>query len=67
MHLAEEWQRGAHRDYQDVEAELPILKGKWRMGEQLRRLGAALYPEGRAPGSSRLFEPLMSFANERSA
>jgi 5-methylcytosine-specific restriction enzyme subunit McrC len=39
MHLAEEWQRGAHRGYQDVEAELPLLKGKWRVGEQLRRPG----------------------------
>ncbi len=36
-HLRAEWQRGAHRSYQVVEAELPVLKGKWRIGEQLRR------------------------------
>ena len=35
--LRAEWQRGAHRSYQVVEAELPILKGKWRIAEQLRR------------------------------
>ena len=35
--LRAEWQRGAHRSYQVVEAELPLLKGKWRIGEQLRR------------------------------
>jgi 5-methylcytosine-specific restriction enzyme subunit McrC len=36
-HLIEEWQRGAHRSYQIVEDELPVLKGKWRIAEQLRR------------------------------
>jgi 5-methylcytosine-specific restriction enzyme subunit McrC len=36
-HLLEAWQRGAHRHYQPVEAELPVLKGKWRITEQLRR------------------------------
>jgi 5-methylcytosine-specific restriction enzyme subunit McrC len=36
-HLLDEWQRGAHRNYQAVEAESPVLKGKWRVGEQLRR------------------------------
>ncbi len=36
-HLREEWQRGAHRHYQTVEAESPVLKGKWRIAEQLRR------------------------------
>jgi len=36
-HLMEEWQRGAFRSYQTVEAELPMLKGKWRITEQLRR------------------------------
>lgn len=36
-HLMEEWQRGASRSYQTVEAELPVLKGKWRITEQLRR------------------------------
>lgn len=35
-HLMEEWQRGASRNYQTVEAELPVLKGKWRITEQLR-------------------------------
>ncbi|MCL4534916.1 MAG: McrC family protein [Chloroflexi bacterium] len=37
-HLAEEWKRGAHRTYQSNDDELPILRGKWRVGEQLRRL-----------------------------
>lgn len=36
-HLSEEWQRGAHRHYQSVEDELPVLKGRWRVAEQLRR------------------------------
>jgi 5-methylcytosine-specific restriction enzyme subunit McrC len=36
-HLLEEWQRGAHRGYQIVEDELPMLKGKWRIGDQFRR------------------------------
>jgi 5-methylcytosine-specific restriction enzyme subunit McrC len=36
-HLIEEWQRGAHRNYQVIEDELPVLKGKWRMAAQLGR------------------------------
>jgi len=36
-HLREEWQRGAHRHYQPVEDELPMLKGRWRVAESLRR------------------------------
>jgi 5-methylcytosine-specific restriction endonuclease McrBC regulatory subunit McrC len=36
-HLLEEWQRGAYRSYQIVEDELPVLKGKWRIADQLRR------------------------------
>ncbi len=36
-HLLEEWQRGAYRHYQAVEEELPVLKGKWRVAESLRR------------------------------
>jgi 5-methylcytosine-specific restriction enzyme subunit McrC len=36
-HLREEWQRGAHRTYQTLEDELPVLKGKWRIAHQLRR------------------------------
>jgi 5-methylcytosine-specific restriction enzyme subunit McrC len=36
-HLLEEWQRGAYRNYQTVEDELPVLKGKWRIADQLRR------------------------------
>jgi 5-methylcytosine-specific restriction enzyme subunit McrC len=36
-HLLEEWQRGAYRNYQTVEDELPVLKGKWRISDQLRR------------------------------
>lgn len=36
-HLLEEWQRGAFRNYQTVEDELPVLKGKWLISEQIRR------------------------------
>ncbi|HEX8457625.1 MAG TPA: hypothetical protein VF656_10030 [Pyrinomonadaceae bacterium] len=36
-HLLAVWQRGAHRRYQTVEDELAVLKGKWRVAEQLRR------------------------------
>ncbi|HEX8188839.1 MAG TPA: hypothetical protein VF586_10840 [Pyrinomonadaceae bacterium] len=36
-HLREEWQRGAHRRYEAVEEELPVLKGRWRVAESLRR------------------------------
>jgi 5-methylcytosine-specific restriction enzyme subunit McrC len=36
-HLLEEWQRGAHRTYQTVEDESPVLKGKWRIADQLRQ------------------------------
>lgn len=37
MRLKDEWQRGAYRGYQVVEEELAVLKGKWRLGDQLRR------------------------------
>jgi len=36
-HMLEEWQRGAHRHYQIIEDELPLLKGRWRVAEHLRR------------------------------
>ena len=36
-HLREKWQRGAHRNYQTVEDDLPLLKGKWRIAAQLKR------------------------------
>lgn len=36
-HLREEWQRGATRGYQRIEDDLPTLKGKWRIADQLRR------------------------------
>ncbi|MGI8732798.1 MAG: McrC family protein [Pyrinomonadaceae bacterium] len=36
-HLREDWQRGEHRNYQIVDEELPILKGKWRISDQLTR------------------------------
>lgn len=35
-HLREEWQRGANREYQVIEETLPVLRGKWLIGEQLR-------------------------------
>jgi 5-methylcytosine-specific restriction enzyme subunit McrC len=34
-HLLEEWQRGAYRNYQIVEEDLSVLKGKWRIADQL--------------------------------
>ncbi len=36
-HLSQEWQRGVHRHYQTVEADLGVLKGQWRIGDQMRR------------------------------
>ena len=36
-HLLEEWQRGAYRNYQSIEDDLPVLKCKWRIADQLRR------------------------------
>ena len=36
-HLREEWQRGPSRGYLLVEDDLPTLKGKWRITEQIRR------------------------------
>ena len=35
-HLREEWQRGAYRNYTVVEKLSPVLKGKWRINEQLK-------------------------------
>jgi 5-methylcytosine-specific restriction enzyme subunit McrC len=37
VHLQDEWQRGAYRNYQTIEAESTILKGKWRIADQMRR------------------------------
>jgi 5-methylcytosine-specific restriction enzyme subunit McrC len=39
LHLREEWQRGPSRGYLLVEDDLPTLKGKWRIAEQIRRPG----------------------------
>lgn len=36
-HLREEWQRGVTRGYQRIEDDLPTLKGKWRIADQLKR------------------------------
>jgi 5-methylcytosine-specific restriction enzyme subunit McrC len=36
-HLLEEWERGAFRTYQGRDDELPVLRGAWRVGDQLRR------------------------------
>lgn len=36
FHLLEEWQRGAYRTYHTVEDDLPVLKGKWLISEQLK-------------------------------
>jgi 5-methylcytosine-specific restriction enzyme subunit McrC len=38
-HLASEWQRGAWRGYQSRDEELCVLRGRWRIAEQLRRPG----------------------------
>lgn len=35
-HLREEWQRGAYRTYQTIDDDSPVLKGKWRISEQLK-------------------------------
>jgi 5-methylcytosine-specific restriction enzyme subunit McrC len=35
-HLLEEWQRGAYRTYHTVKDDLPVLKGKWLISEQLK-------------------------------
>jgi 5-methylcytosine-specific restriction enzyme subunit McrC len=35
-HLAEEWQHGAPHAYQEREAELNVLRGKWLLSEHLR-------------------------------
>lgn len=35
-HLTEEWRHGAYRSYQETENEQPVLKGRWRITEQLR-------------------------------
>ena len=37
INLLEEWQRGAFRNYQSVSDNLPVLKGKWNLTEQLLR------------------------------
>jgi len=36
-HLLTEWQRSAYRNYQSVTDELPVLRGKLRLPDQLRR------------------------------
>lgn len=36
-HLTAEWQRGPFKHYQQLDDNLPLLKGQWRIGEQLRR------------------------------
>ncbi len=36
-HLKRQWQRGASRRYQSMDANLPVLKGKWQIAAQIRR------------------------------
>ncbi len=36
-HLRSQWQQGAFRTYRSVEDVLPVLKGQWRLTDQLRR------------------------------
>jgi 5-methylcytosine-specific restriction enzyme subunit McrC len=35
-HLYDAWLRGPARSYQTIESELPVLKGRWRLSEQMR-------------------------------
>ena len=55
-HLRDEWQRGAYRTYQSIDDDSPILKGKWRISEQLkhpqrRHLFSVTYDEFSADNS----------------
>lgn len=36
-HLLEEWQRGAFRTYHTLTDDLPVLKGKWLISQQLKK------------------------------
>jgi len=60
-HLREEWQRGAYRTYQTIENDSHVLKGKWRISEQVkkperRHLFSVTYDEFSADnGSNRVF------------
>lgn len=36
-HLLEEWRRGAVRGYERFDEDLTVLKGQWRINDQLRR------------------------------
>lgn len=36
-HLKRQWKQGANRSYQSVEANIPVLKGKWQITTQIRR------------------------------
>lgn len=36
-HLKRQWLMGAPRTYRAIDAELPVLKGKWRIPAQMRR------------------------------
>ncbi|MDB5322754.1 MAG: mcrBC [Phycisphaerales bacterium] len=35
--MAEQWERGPHRIYQPIDEDLPVLKGTWRIADQIRR------------------------------
>jgi len=37
IHLLEEWKKGAYRTYQTFDVDLTVLKGKWRIADQIRR------------------------------
>jgi 5-methylcytosine-specific restriction enzyme subunit McrC len=37
-HLLKEWQQGAYRAYHPAEVRIPVLKGKWRLADQLRHM-----------------------------
>jgi len=36
-HLQREWRLNPHRNYESIEAVLPVLKGKWEIAKQLKR------------------------------
>ena len=38
-HLSREWQRGPYRNYFVQKDTLPVLKGKWNIADQIRRVG----------------------------
>ncbi|MFZ9737732.1 MAG: McrC family protein [Prochlorotrichaceae cyanobacterium] len=38
LNLKRQWLQGAFRTYETIDAVLPVLKGKWRLPDQMRRI-----------------------------